>query len=63
MWFLIWNFYKIANIQMYSKSNKHIKWAEMYKCYKAWVSETSTEDNFQNMSFMAAQSLNNITST
>ena len=27
---------------MYSKSNKHIKWAEMYKCYKAWVSETST---------------------
>ena len=48
---------------MYSKSNKHIKWAEMYKCYKAWVSETSTEDNFQNISFMAAQSLNNITST
>ena len=48
---------------MYSKSNKHINWAEMYKCYKAWVSETSTEDNFQNRSFMAAQSLNNITST
>ena len=50
---------KYTNVQQI----EHINWAEMFECYKAWFSETSTEDNFQNRSFMAALSLNNITST
>ena len=33
------------------------------KQVKVWVSDASTEDNFQDRSFMASQSLNNITFT